>query len=122
MSVKKINPSKPNNFERYMNTYSGQHLNYPLSTDGVWQVFGEDPNCDLGGAHYRPDLGIYEGRLEDIIRMAVELPGFWQWGGGGDFRSVQIKSVADMSRTLELNAELKTLKERIADIEKELKS
>jgi hypothetical protein len=110
------------NFDRYMNTYSGQHLKWPLSTDGVWQVFGEDPNCDLGGSHHNPELGIYEGKLGDVIRMAVELPGFWQWGAGGDFRLVHIKSVADMARTLQLNAELKALKERVAEIEKELKS
>ena len=114
--------SKISNFDRFMKTYSGTHLKWPLDTDGVWQVFGEDPNCDMGGPHYNPDLGIYEGKLSDVIRAAVELPGFWQWGGGGDFRLVKIKSVSDISRKLELNAELKDLKKRMSEIEKELKS
>lgn len=57
---------------------------YPLSTYGVWHVRGEDPNCDMGGAHHQPSLGYFEGTLEQVLRHAVMLPGFWQWGGGGD--------------------------------------
>jgi len=117
MSSKKID-----NFERYMKTYSGQHLKWPLSTEGIWRVRGEDSNCDFGGSHYMPELGIFEGKLGDVIRMAVEMPSFWQWGGGGDFSPVQIQTVADMSRNIALNAEMDALKERIAEIEKELKS
>ena len=72
-------------YQRYLKTYSGQHLKHSLSEVGVWLVKGEDSNPDMGGSHYQPTLGYFEGKLSDVIRYAVELPGFWQWGGGGDF-------------------------------------
>lgn len=50
---------------------------------GIWEVRGEDPNCDLGGAHHNPLLGYFEGTLEDVMKHAMDLSGFWQWGAGG---------------------------------------
>lgn len=72
-------------FRRLQGTYWFTSVNkHPLNTYGMWLVRGEDPNCDLGGAHYMPTLGYFEGTLEQVLRKAVTLPGFWQWGGGGD--------------------------------------
>jgi len=73
-------------YDRYLDTYNGRKLleKHSLSEYGVWQIKGEDPNCDMGGIHYQPDLGYVEGTLEKVIRHAVELSNFWQWGGGGD--------------------------------------
>ncbi len=50
----------------YFKTYNGRKLReeYSLNTSGLWQIKGEDPNCDFGGSHYQPDLGIVEGKLE----------------------------------------------------------
>jgi hypothetical protein len=50
---------------------------------GVWQVHGEDPNCDLGGAHSNPLLGYFQGTFEDVCKHALTLQGFFQWGAGG---------------------------------------
>jgi len=82
-------------FEKYLKTYSGKKLleQYTLSTEGLWEVFGEDPNCDFGGYHYKPRMGLVEGKLEDVIRWAVAQGGFWQWGGGGDFELRTLKKI-----------------------------
>lgn len=70
---------------RYLSTWNGKRLleKHSLDEEGVWRVRGEDPNCDMGGHHHQPELGIFEGCLRDIIGYAVHLPDFWTWGGGG---------------------------------------
>lgn len=37
----------------------------------------------MGGYHHEPLLGFLEGKLQDVIRKAVSMPGFWTWGWGG---------------------------------------
>lgn len=87
--------SKESNFIRYMKTYSYKELTqkYSLAEWGVWKVLGEDPNPDFGGPHIMPELGFFEGTLKDVILKAVDLPGFWQWGTGGDIRKVTIEPI-----------------------------
>ena len=81
---------KQSNIERYRSTYSYKELckKHSMSEIGIWKIRGEDSNCDFGGSHYQPELGLVEGKLEDIIAYAVELPSFWQWGSGGDITKV----------------------------------
>lgn len=74
--------------EKYLSTYGGKNLKYKLEEHGLWQVFGEDPNCDLGGYHHEPELGFFSGKLKDVIATAVLLPNFWTWGAGGRFKKV----------------------------------
>lgn len=76
-------------------TYSGQELMKKHSLDevGVWKIKGEDPNCDLGGTHYQPDLGTYEGTLKDVLLVAVDMGSFYAWGGGGNIEKVKIKKL-----------------------------
>jgi hypothetical protein len=69
--------------QEYLNTYAGKNIGYPLDTQGIWEVFGEDPNCDLGGSHIEPKLGLFEGKLIDVITKVVMIPNFWAWGAGG---------------------------------------
>lgn len=85
--------------EQFLNTYSGKDLikKYPLDLRAVWQVRGEDSNCDFGGSHFMPTLGYYEGTLDEVIDIAVNLPDFWQWGGGGELTPIKIKP-ADRAR------------------------
>lgn len=81
-------------YEKWIRTsYSGKKLlaKHSLDEVGTWRIRGEDPNCDMGGAHYQPDLGTVEGRLEDVIRYAVKQPNFYTWGSGGDILKVEIK-------------------------------
>lgn len=106
--------------EQYRNSYSYRELvnKHKLDEHGLWNVRGEDSNCDLGGAHYMPDLGTFEGKLEDIIAYAVQLTGFWSWGAGGDIKKV----AAPVKITAESNAEQVKLKQReqelLAELEK----
>lgn len=80
---------------KFLNTYSGQQLANKHSMDeyGVWEIRGEDPNCDLGGSHHMPHLDTVEGKLIDAIKHAVSLSGFYQWGGGGDITKITIKNI-----------------------------
>ena len=66
---------------RYFRTYTGQELlkKHSLGEKGIWRIRGEDPNCDFGGFHHNPELGIVEGTLEDVITYGVSLPSFWTW-------------------------------------------
>jgi hypothetical protein len=116
------------NYKRYLeNTYAGKSLleNHGLNEYGVWEVFGEDPNPDMGGHHHEPKLGMFEGTLQDVIMHGVDLPSFWQWGGGGRFvkskAPVKIDK-ASIAREKELVAELDKLMKRIKEINKELDS
>lgn len=107
-------------------SYAGRKLleNHSLDETGYWKILGEDPNCDMGGHHYQPDLGTFEGRLHDIIMYGVTLPGFWQWGAGGDFKfvgnsiqKIDANSIAVRyeleQEELELEARLKEVRQRL---------
>lgn len=83
-------------FERYVTTsYSGKKLleKHSIFEEGTWQVYGEDPNCDMGGHHHEPYLGTFSGQLENVIHKAVNLAGFWRWGSGGRIVKVEVISV-----------------------------
>lgn len=113
---------KSNNFERYMKTYSGQRIpRTDLDRVAFWEIRGEDPNCDMGGHHHQPYLGTVQGRLREVIEYAVELPGFWQWGGGGDFREVKVQTISDMAKRADLLKEKADLEARLKEIDNQLK-
>lgn len=63
---------------------------YPADQFGVWRVQGEDPNCDLGGAHIKPELATVQGFYGEVVDYAVMLPGFFQWGSGGIIRPADV--------------------------------
>jgi len=69
---------------------------YPDSEEGVWEVKGEDPNCDMGGAHIMPLLGFFSGRHDEVVEYALTLPGFFQWGGGGSVKKVEATPVREL--------------------------
>ena len=94
----KIEKNKSNlqkQIDKYKSTYSGSRLiqKHSLSDYGVWKINGEDPNCDLGGSHSNPYLCTVEGTLENVIKHAVALQGFWQWGGGGVITKIEEKEI-----------------------------
>jgi hypothetical protein len=74
-----------NSYFKFLDTYNGKKLlaDHTVEEYGTWQIYGEDPNCDLGGCHTEPSLGVREGRLQDVIVEAVAMDGFWRWGHGG---------------------------------------
>jgi hypothetical protein len=73
-------------------TYSGKKLleKHSLDEVGVWKVVGEDPNCDMGGYHHQPELGIIQGTLQQALEFGLNHPDFYHWGGGGDFKKLNI--------------------------------
>jgi len=118
--------SKTSRLKQYMEvSYSGRKLleKHDLKETGLWKILGEDPNCDFGGSHHQPDLGIVEGNLKDVIEYAVALRNFWTWGGGGDIRKISTPkkitsdSVAELSR---LVSEKEALEARLKMINDEL--
>lgn len=117
-------PRLRDKYQDFLNTHSGKSLleRHRLDEDGIWRILGEDPNCDFGGYHHQPELETVAGKLRDVVAYAVELPGFWQWGAGGDIRkqpqpravneaTVQARR-ADLQRIAHLEEELTALKKR----------
>lgn len=113
-------------YDQYIMTYAGRKLleKHSLDDEGTWEVLGEDLNCDLGGNHYHPRLGIYTGKLRDIIEMAVEMGSFWTWGAGGSIQPVKVAKV-DAS-TVKARAKLiereQQLKQELEEVQRSLKS
>lgn len=94
---------------------------HPIESTGVWVVRGEDENPDLGGSHYMPILGYFEGRYMDVVDLAINLRGFFSWGAGGSISPVEIKPVTrsiinELDEVMEeldaLEARKKTLKDK----------
>lgn len=100
-------------------SYSGRKLleQHSLNEEGLWKIYGEDPNCDWGGSHHEPELGIVEGKLKDVIEYAIELPNFWTWGGGG--RIVSVGTIHKINP--ESNAKRARLMALATDLEQRLK-
>lgn len=94
---------------KFLSGYSGIDLltRYEMSQVGVWQIFGEDPNCDMGGSHIQPLLGTVSGELRAVIEYGVTLPAFFQWGSGGTFKLITATPVEEA-------AKVKVAKEEIA--------
>ena len=118
---------KQTNLERFRKTWSYKHLleKHSLQEVGIWRVRGESPNCDMGGHHYQPDLGTFEGKLEDIIAYAVDLPSFWQWGSGGDITKISapVKIDADsVHKRVEAERKVRELEELLKQAKQQLKA
>ena len=82
----------------YLKTYHGVQLlkKYNLSDIGIWEIRGEDPNCDMLGKHDNPYLGTIEGTLQEATEWAVNQNGFWQWGAGGKIKRIVILKSEDI--------------------------
>lgn len=84
------------------------------SKDGgycTYAVYGEDPNCDMGGSHICPFLGNVEGTFSEVLEYAAnEMKGFYAWGGGGHIRPV--KDLNESVEPIVLNSTKKLKRER----------
>ncbi len=96
-------PKAEASYERFLKTWGGSKLlkEHSLTESGVWEVRGEDPNCDMGGAHYEPYIATVDGVLEDVIRWAVVQDKFWVWGSGGSITKRTIQKVIKVSKNTE---------------------
>lgn len=109
--------------KHYIGTcFSGKELlkKHDLSEIGEWEVFGEDPNCDFGGPHHEPFLGVFRGSLEDVIDIAVNLPGFWQWGSGGDIKPHRARRIVDAKDFKKNQTEAQKIRTEIAKLQARL--
>jgi hypothetical protein len=106
--------------EQFCRSYSGKKLlsKHSMEEYGIWHVHGEDPNPDLVGHHYEPDLGLYEGRLANVVAYAVELPGWYQWGAGGSIKAYKNRKIQKITK--ESLAELAAKRARKRELEDEL--
>ena len=111
--------NKQSALDKYKGSYSYRALvqKHKLTETGTWKVRGEDENCDFGGSHYMPELGMFEGKLEDIVAYAVTIPRFWTWGSGGSIEKVGPPIKIDS----ESNAKRIAAQEKISRLEAELK-
>lgn len=50
------------------------------NAEGEWEIYGEDPNCDMGGHHHTPYLCTVSGTYKDVVEYALGLRGFYSWG------------------------------------------
>jgi hypothetical protein len=107
----------------YKQTYQYQELlkEHNLSEYGIWEVRGEDPNCDLGGHHSQPFLGHFEGTLEDVLNIAVDLPNFWQWGAGGTIKQIKSKPVLKLNEYIKHKQELDETEQQILRLQDKVK-
>ena len=96
---------------------------YDRDEEGLWDIHGEDPNCDMGGSHIEPHLETVEGRYGDVLDYALSLEGFFNWGHGGSIRKIEVRkhidenSVGERAKLLKKRAELQA---EINAIEKQL--
>lgn len=83
---------------QYEKTYAfGQLIKkHSLETVAVWDIYGEDPNCDFGGHHHNPFLERVRGRLTDVISYAETLNDFYTWGGGGKIEFCKIDGIKEI--------------------------
>lgn len=114
------------NYEKYKETYSYKDLikKYPLSENGIWAIYGEDSNCDMGGSHSMPLLEHTQGKLDDVVQYAVELPGFWQWGWGGRIDKLPVPKLIKpdaVKKRKEITEKLSAAEEEVTRLRKELK-
>jgi hypothetical protein len=107
------------NLEKFHNTWSYKELvkKHSLDSVGLWEILGEDTNPDWAGTHVMPTLCHVTGKLSDVIETAVDLPGFWAWGGGGDIRLIKIVSLHDLKAQTALLNEKKALEQKIKHID-----
>ena len=96
---------------RYLGTYTGKSFASRLDEYGTWKVLGEDPNCDFAGYHVSPHIATMKGTLREVMAKAVKLPGFWQWGAGGDFIKIDVEEITPKNRKARI-AELKAIIEK----------
>ncbi|MCK9531443.1 MAG: hypothetical protein M0R77_12925 [Gammaproteobacteria bacterium] len=78
-------------YTKYLTSSAGKRLlqDHSSTEEGYWHAIGESDDPGIGGGR-GPDLGIYKGRLVDVIRKVTAMNAFWSWGGGGYITKVNV--------------------------------
>lgn len=85
-----IDPVKlERDYNQFIQSRNGRELirEYGLDCEKTWEVLGEDNS--YGGMFDRsdvPTIGLFKGKLHDVIIAAVSDPRWYSWGGGGRIR------------------------------------
>lgn len=97
----KLTNLAPARVEQFKKSFSGSKLlkKYKLTDVGIWEVRGEDPNCDFGGHHHEPFIGKVRGRLEEVIEWAVQQPNWLTWGAGGSIKLSEEENIIDLCKS-----------------------
>lgn len=66
---------------------------YPPDKVDIWLIKGEDENPDFGGCHYKPIIGYFKGKYEDIVDYAINHPRFFTWGAGGSIELIKVINI-----------------------------
>jgi|SRR5476651_737385 len=87
-------------YDRFINSYNGKSLlkSHDLAEVGIWLVRPEE--CDQGDGrriYGQPDVGTFEGVLEDIIRYVVRKSEFINNAGCGTISKVKEKTQHDLA-------------------------
>ena len=95
---------------------------------GMWAIYGEDSNCDLGGPHHEPHLETVTGTYKNVVEYALTLPNFFTWGYGGCIIRKELPenliNVDNLKsqRVTELECERAKLQFHLKEIEKEIQT
>lgn len=95
----------------FRNDYNGNKLfeKHSLDEQGIWQIMGADTNCDMGGSHHMPDLGLHTGTLREVLELAFSIPAFRSWGFG-EIKRMPYDNIPSAKERLELMEKLNSLK------------
>ena len=105
-------------FTNYVKTRPG--TSYTPDEQGVWQIFGEDPNCDFGGHHHQPLLDTVSGTYKEVVEYALTLENFYTWGGGGEVRKLRISTMQEVSDRKQIAEKIKNLEAEISHLRAKL--
>lgn len=105
--------------EHYLKSYHYQHNAYSVNEEGIFEVRGEDPNCDFGGPHHQPLLFVAQGKFIDILTRAVKTNNWMTCGSGGTITKLKIDKVGT-GGFVRNEKEIKKIKQEISDLQKKL--
>lgn len=92
---------------------------------GLWIVWSEDQTVENHIAANHKFLGVFEGKLQHIIEVAVTMDNFWFWGDGGFIEKTCITPITAQTALIrktrqkkikELEIQLKELKEEDSEL------
>lgn len=63
-----------------------------LQDVGIWQMYGEDPNCSPLTSVFKTDILLItiQGSLEQALKIAMGFPSFYTMGCGGRVKEIVV--------------------------------
>ena len=98
---------------------------YKPNDMGLWIIWSEDQTIENHIAPNHKFLGVFEGKLQHVIEVAVTIDNFWFWDDGGYIEKTCITPITAQTALIrknrqnkiaELESQLKTLKEEDSEL------